>query len=286
MEGLKVSARVSYSLINMRPGAKLGQHFLRSQKTLTQIIAAADLKRKDVVLEIGPGKGILTKELLLHADKVIAIEKDTLLVEGLRSQFQEEIEQGKLILIEQDVRDFNISNSNLPLDYKLIANIPYYITGELLRTFLSIEKQPQKIVFLVQKEVAERIARNQKESILSLSVKAYGEPKYVATVPKSAFSPPPKVDSAILLTDHISRKNFKKIDEQHFFKIIKSGFAQKRKILKRNLEKVASSGEIATAFEALGFDENVRAEDIPLDTWIELTKKLSFSNGVISKQST
>ena len=128
------------------------------------------------------------------------------------------------------------------------------------------------MTLLVQKEVAERIARSKKESILSLSVKAYGEPKYLKTVPRGAFAPAPKVDSAILAVQNISRKNFKnKQQEERFFEIVRAGFAQKRKLLARNVEKVFGKGS-AEALQKAGIPPSARAEDVPLEAWLALAK--------------
>src|SRR3989344_3189802 len=157
----------------MRAKKSLGQNFLTSHAVAQDIIAAAHITPDDVVLEIGPGKGFLTEGLLQKAKKVIAVEKDGRMVEYLKDKFREEIRNGKLELIHQDILSFDPAGCGLRVTgYKLIANIPYYITGEILRTFLSGDTQPSLMVLMVQKEVAERIvARDGKESILSMSVK-------------------------------------------------------------------------------------------------------------------
>jgi 16S rRNA (adenine1518-N6/adenine1519-N6)-dimethyltransferase len=140
--------------------------------------------------------------------------------------------------------------------------------------FLTAPHQPSALAFLVQKEVAERIARTKKESILSLSVKAYGMPKYVRTVTKGNFSPPPSVDSAILAITNISRKNFKNVSEEKFFSVVKAGFAQKRKTLAGNLKKIFGERS-ESALAACGIPEKARAEDVPLQKWLALTIRLS-----------
>lgn len=219
---------------------------------------AADIQAGEHVLEIGPGEGALTAVLLERGAHVIAIEKDPRLIPLLKEKFSGK----KFEVVEGDALEFTVDGAHQ--QYKVVGNIPYYITGALLKKFLSGEVQPSALVFLVQKEVAERIARSTKESILSLSVKAYGEPTYIKTVPAGAFSPPPKVDSAILRVTGVSRKNF--ADKQHearFFELLKKGFGQKRKLLKSNLKPLL--GERA---EALGA---VRAEDISLQQWLELS---------------
>ncbi len=314
-------------------GAKksLGQNWLKSESALNEIIKAADLQVNDLVLEVGPGRGVLTEKLLAfcpdtskkvgvptapHWDfqlsggneeekrkgaKVIAVEKDDRLIELLKEKFAEEIKEGQLTLIHDDILKLDFSNflkmdSRLPLHlklrrtncgndkvrgYKLVANIPYYITGQVIRKFLSEEKiQPSRIVLMLQKEVARRIVATHKkphktasghwakESLISIAVKAYGEPKYIKTVSANAFLPKPKVDSAILLVQNISRNNFYDVSEQEFFAILKKGFAQKRKKLAGNLK--LKKGELV----ACGLSENVRAEELSVNNWFCLAKLL------------
>ena len=153
-----------------------------------------------------------------------------------------------------------------------MANIPYYITGALIKKFLSEKNPAQTLVLLVQKEVAQRIAREKKESILSLSVKVYGTPVYIKTVPRGAFNPAPTVDSAILRVENVSRTNLKDAAaEAKFFTILKTGFGQKRKFLKRNLEKLLGSS-IDELFINAEIANNARAEDISLEQWLKLSK--------------
>src|SRR3989344_5080984 len=177
----------------------LGQNFLKSESALRKIIEVGEMRQNDVILEIGPGKGKLTERLLENSEHVIAIEKDNELFEFLKEKFSAQIKNGSLVLIHDNILNFNASAYGLaPSAYKIIANIPYNITGAILKKFLTADRQPERMVLLVQKEVAERIvARDGKESILSISVKAYGEPKMVMKVPARYFSPAPKVDSAV-----------------------------------------------------------------------------------------
>jgi 16S rRNA (adenine1518-N6/adenine1519-N6)-dimethyltransferase len=257
-----------------KKGARLGQHLLKNPVVAREVITAADIHSGDTVLEIGPGAGFLTQEILEVGGIVVAVEKDPLMLEKLKEKFPKEIASKKLILIEGDARtytpDIIFTNGN----YKVAANIPYYITGELLRECMTAKNQPVGAAFLVQKEVAERIARSKKESILSLSIKAYGTPKYVRTVSKGNFNPPPSVDSAILGVTNISRKNFKAITEELFFKTVKAGFAQKRKTIGGNLKKVFGQKALE-ALANLAIPEKTRAEDMPLETWLELAKQIS-----------
>ena len=261
----------------------LGQNFLKSEPALNMMCEAGRVSSEDIIIEIGPGKGALTSKLLAKAEKVIAIEKDRELIEILKEKFDKEIKENKLEIIEGDCLDFNPDKYFENKKYKIIANIPYNITGAIIKKFLSeIENKPELMTLLVQKEVAERIvARDNKESILSLSVKAYAEPKYIMKVHKRFFSPSPKVDSAIILIDKISNKNFKnKKGENLFFKIIKAGFAHKRKVLIKNLESLFENKEVGLPkikeiFEKLGINSKTRAEDLPFSVWLQILHILS-----------
>lgn len=254
----------------------LGQNFLMHRQTAERIVGAALLPEGARVLEIGPGTGMLTRELLSAGMQVIAVEADHALMPELERAFAAELEVGRLMLRNADIRAFDTGSIEGP--YHLVANIPYYITGEIIRQFLTAPRQPASMTLLVQKEVAVRIAREKKESLLSLSVKAYGQPSYCFTVPRGAFKPAPNVDSAVLRIGAISRAGFGgQEEEERFFEIIRAGFAHKRKRLKRNLEECAQKEAIAAAFEAASLGENTRAEDLSLETWKALTRALKPS---------
>ncbi len=251
----------------------LGQNFLKSVPALNAIISSGEIKKYDIVLEIGPGKGALTEKLLEKSGKVIAIEKDRDLLEILQEKFKEEIKNGKFVLINEDVLNYEIKEKN----YKIIANIPYNITGAILKKFLTSKNQPERMVLMVQNEVARRIvARDGDESILSISVKAYGNPKIVMKVSARYFSPAPKVDSAIIAINNISRETFNKnnIKEEKFWELVKNGFAHKRKVLVSNLKDLHKKEKILEIFETLNISEKTRAEDLTLENWIAITKML------------
>ena len=263
--------------MSTRAKKSLGQHFLRSSSALKAIVSGGEVSPKDTVLEIGPGKGALTKALLNTGANVIAIEKDRELIPVLEEMFSNEIKKKQLKIIEGDALLFNPKEIGLKKNtYKLIANIPYYITGALFEKFLEDENHPERIVFLIQKEVATRIvARNKKESILSISVKAFGTPKIIAKVSREAFRPIPNVDSVVLLVSDISREQFKdKKYIKHFFTIVRGGFAHKRKLLIRNLEIVSDKVSIEKAFNILSISKKARAEDLELKNWIDLSSEL------------
>ena len=265
----------------MEKKKSLGQHFLYSKHYLAKIADAAELAAGDLVLEVGPGDGTLTCELLAHGTNVIAIEKDHRLIPLLRQTFAKEIASGKLRVVEGDILHFDISKCFPTVEsresYKVVANIPYYITGAILEKFLSARHQPSSMTLLVQKEVAERItghpstsSGSPKESILSLSVKVYGDPAYVCTVPRGAFAPPPDVDSAVLVIKNISRRHFStEKQEERFFALLHAGFAHKRKLLARNLEPLLGK-EYPHILENVGVSANARAEDLPLEQWLKL----------------
>lgn len=247
----------------------LGQHFLRSERALNTIIEAGKLTQEDAVLEIGPGEGVLTTKLLERAGHVIAVEKDDHLYEELRGKFKNE----KLELIHGDVLDLNIETFK---NYKLVANIPYNITGAILEKFLSADTQPTLIVLLVQKEVAERIvARDKKESILSISVKAYGTPHYVEKVLAGSFAPAPKVDSAIIAIEDISKKFFEKFSEREFFALLHAGFKSKRKKLSSNLASLYGKEKVSETFKYLNLNDNIRAEDVAIGEWGRIAEALA-----------
>ena len=255
-------------------GARLGQHFLRNPVIAKELAAACNIKAGEAVLEIGPGTGALTKELLATGGNVVAIEKDEALVEILQTSFSEEIRAGKLRVVSADVREVTPESLDLSVGkYVLAANIPYYITGEIMRQFLSAAAQPRVAALLIQKEVAQRITAR-KESILSLSVKVYGKPRIARYVSAGNFSPPPDVDSAILVVDVISRMNFNNAShEDAFFKIVKTGFSSKRKMLINNLSPFGKP-EMFLAFRELGIPEKARAEDVALDKWLALSRRI------------
>ncbi len=286
----------------MKSKKSLGQNFLKSVPALNKIVEAGEVSPEDIILEIGPGKGVLTEKLLEKAGCVVAVEKDHELFTFLQNKFAKEIEEKKLILINEDILSLNASSnfsslrpsrstewdpreaqnrkSHPDFEYKIIANIPYNITGAILKKFLTEKNQPKMMILMVQNEVAKRIvASDGKESILSISVKAYGNPKMIMKVPARYFSPSPKVDSAVISIKNISREIFtspqpspykvegEKVDERVFWEIVRTGFSHKRKKLSSNLKKYIGKASV----DSLG---NKRAEELTLKDWIDLVKVL------------
>lgn len=248
---------------------KLGQHFLKSKSALNYVISAADLKETDLVVEIGPGKGVLTKEIL-KTSKVIAVEKDTDLVEILNEKFESEIENKRLILIEGDIRDLPHLSEVENKKYKIVSNLPYYLTGSILSLILSGDHPPTSMTLILQKEVAARITKKVKgkESILSLSIQLFGKPKYIKTLPRKMFTPPPKVDSAVITITDIQKVDKK--EQELFFNLVHIAFAQKRKTVLKKFDK-----DVQDRLKTKDVDEKTRAEDIPFEIWLWLTKSQS-----------
>lgn len=276
-----------------RANKALGQNFLKSEIALRKIVEAGEIKKGDVILEIGPGRGALTEKLLASSCQLIAVEKDKNLYELLRIKFEKEISSGQLKLINYDILKYECVGPCLT-HYKIIANIPYNITGAILKKFLTAKNQPASMALMVQNEVAKRIMganptspmlRRAKESILSISVKAYGEPKMIMKVAARYFSPAPKVDSAIIVIKNISRKIFQEnnIDEEKFWEIVKAGFAHKRKKLSSNLKSLKRFSQLSQELflrEFLRELENLgdkRAEDLTLADWLKLVNEIRKS---------
>lgn len=267
----------------MRAKKSLGQHFLRCQWVVNTLIRAAELTLKDTVLEIGPGAGVLTRALAHAAGRVIAVEKD----ERLTATLVESLKQDGIKNVEVVSGDIlRLIPSSLYLakqgteSYKIVANIPYYLTSRLLRLLLQQQAQLELIVLTVQKEVASRIvACPPHMNLLALSVQAFGKPEIIKIVPASCFSPTPKVDSAIIKISDISDDFFQEneLDKNEFFSIIRRAFSQKRKLLTNTIGAPKSAGDkkrIAAILLRLGLSANARPEELSLKNWADLTKKL------------
>lgn len=207
----------------------LGQHFLVDEEALASIVEAADITKNDCIVEVGPGMGVLTRELCKKAKEVIAIEFDKAMIAIVKTSC---IKHTNLRVENADILKFDTSGLG---EYKLVANLPYYITSAVIRLFLESDNKPEDMVLLVQREVAERIcAKPSRMSILAVSVQFYGNPKIIDVVPRTAFFPAPKVDSAIIKIK-VYRKPLFDVDSRLFFRIVKAGFGEKRKQLTNSL---------------------------------------------------
>ncbi len=266
---------------DLRPRKGLGQNFLVDSFHLEKIIDAADLSPDDTVLEIGPGPGTLTRFLTEAAGQVIAVELDPHMVNLLQTEYGD---RQNLTIIESDILKTDVSQllNSSPLaphssSFKVVANLPYYITSAVLRHLLESTPRPQRIVVTVQKEVAQRIiAQPGKMSILAVSVKFYGQPTLVHRIPAGAFYPPPKVDSAVVCIDTFAEPPIAANDADHLFRVVKAGFSQKRKQLKNSLAGGLRlpMPEVVEALERAEIAPSRRAETLTLAEWGRLAEAL------------
>lgn len=252
----------------------LGQNFLKYPKATSRIAEVIREQDIEIVVEIGPGKGALTGPILEKTNATLyVIELDMRMIELLQEKFADYIQQERLVIIHSDILDITIAELLGDKKYGLVGNLPFYITGAIIRKFLTDKHQPTFMSFITQKEVAHRIVkRDNKESILSLSVEVFGTPKYEMKIAKKYFSPAPKVDAALLSVLDINRNNFLSVSEERFFEIVKTGFAHKRKKLSSNIKSLFTQ-PIEEIFKEQEIDINSRAEDIPLSAWLKLVKK-------------
>jgi len=301
MDLLKTTKQLC-KLYDIKPARSRGQNFLIKKEIYDEIIRAANLKKTDIVLEVGPGLGFLTTRLAKIAKKVVAVELDDKLAEVLRTSL---ISQGiyhvksgdagilpsaKLFdrvknveVVNDDILEFPISDFRFPI-YKVVANLPYNITSIFLRKFLSAEKKPEMMVLMLQKEVAQRIiASPPKMSLLAVSVQFYAEVEIIEIAPATCFWPRPEVDSAIIklkVNPMKSRqagilpeaKLFHGVNEKEFFRMVKIGFSAKRKMLKNNLAAGyhMTSEEAEKRIKRAGFNPKIRAQELSVDNWIKL----------------
>jgi 16S rRNA (adenine1518-N6/adenine1519-N6)-dimethyltransferase len=253
----------------VEPKKSLGQHWLHDRSVLAHIADCAQLTSDDTVLEIGPGLGTLTSELLRRSKKVIAVEFDHELARKLPAQFP-----GKdLQVVQSDILSFDLSG--LPTGYKVVANVPYYITSKIVQLLMTSANKPSIAVLLVQKEVAQRLAAQPGDmSILAVSAQVFADVTLGDIVPARLFTPPPKVDSQVVILKTRTQPFFTDVSEKAFFRVVKAGFSAKRKQLRSSL----AGGLGVTKDQALAYldqasiSPDLRAENLSLDDWTRLAK--------------
>jgi 16S rRNA (adenine1518-N6/adenine1519-N6)-dimethyltransferase len=253
----------------MNPKKSLGQHWLHDEASLEAMVEAGDIAREDTVVEVGPGLGTLTKKLVEVAGEVIAIELDDVLAVNLKSR----VGANNLSVAHEDVLEFDFSS--IEPGYKVVANIPYYLTSNLIRTLLEASNPPSVMALLVQKEVAERIvAKPGQMSILAISVQFYADAKLLDEVPAELFTPPPKVDSQIIQIKRHSEPLFPDVDKDKFFMIVKAGFSEKRKKLRSSLSGALkiSKEDVDLWLSKSGIAPDARAQELSLDDWYKLSE--------------
>lgn len=283
---MNIETRELIRRYGVQPKQSLAQNFLTDQYHLARIAAAAELTATDMVLEVGPGLGTLTQLLAAQAGRVVAVELDNRLIEPLRAQFasqpQVQIVHGDILELVPETL-IQAPDGPLPVAYKVVANLPYYITSAVLRHLLEATHPPTHIVVLVQKEVAERICAQPGDlSLLAVSVQYYAEPTLVHHVPASAFYPPPKVNSTVLRLDVHPSPAVADVPPATFFRIVRAGFSQKRKQLVNTLSAGLhlAKTEVIAALDPIGIDPKRRAETLTLAEWGVLCRRLLENNSL------
>ncbi|HSX47702.1 MAG TPA: 16S rRNA (adenine(1518)-N(6)/adenine(1519)-N(6))-dimethyltransferase RsmA [Patescibacteria group bacterium] len=253
---------------SLRPKKSLGQHWLKDEDSLLKICQIAKLTKNDVILEVGPGEGDLTKNLIDQSKKVIAVELDNNLTIRLIKKFKN---LNNLQVLNENILDFDFST--LPMNYKIVANIPYYLTSNFIRKISETKHPPSTATLLVQKEVAQRItAKPGNMSLLSVTCQYYWDTKLGDLIPASKFSPVPKVDSQIV---HLTRQVNRKIDnkyEKELFKIVRAGFSAKRKKLINSLSSnlKINKDQLSKILVDQSIDPNTRPQNLSLEDWIRV----------------
>jgi 16S rRNA (adenine1518-N6/adenine1519-N6)-dimethyltransferase len=254
----------------VRPNKRLGQNFLVDPGALKEVLQAAEIDSQASVLEIGPGLGSLTRLLARQARRVVAVELDENLLPPL---YQVLAAHTNVEIVQGDILAHDPARLMGEAGYRVVANIPYYITSALIRHLLEARLKPQRLVLTVQREVAERICAGPGDlSLLALSVQVYGKPRIAARIPADAFYPAPKVDSAVVRVDLADQPAIPPADLEAFFRLAKAGFSQKRKTLRNSLAgglhlEKAQASEL---LEAAGIDPKRRAETLSLEEWERL----------------
>ena len=258
---------------DLRARKGLGQHFLIDEEVLKLITSAAELTPADVVVEVGPGLGILTRELARQVGRVIAIELDNKLAALLKQTLAS---FKNVTIINEDVLKIEpealLKEQKVRFPYKVVANLPYYITSPVLRHFLEASAKPQTMLVMVQKEVAEAITAKPGEmSLLSVSIQFYGEPRIISYVPAQCFYPAPEVDSAILRIDLYPQPAVA-VDERSFFELIRAGFTAPRKQIVNSLAQGLGlpKGEVLSLLQQADITSQRRAETLTLKEWASL----------------
>lgn len=266
---------------NLSPSKEYGQNYLISEKPIREIVEAGELTKDDVVVEIGPGFGVLTLAIAPHVKKIVAFEIE----KKLQDYWEEKQKEYKNIEIVWGnfVYQFPEIQQDFPKNYKVLANVPYQITSQIIRMLLEAKNPPERIIIMVQKEVAHRICAKPGEmSVLAISVQYYGTPKIVTKVTKGNFFPSPKVDSAVINIrprKHENTESTKALfSDERFFEVVRAGFAHPRKQVWRNLSEGLhlESEKIKHILISLVGNEKVRAEELSVEDWKIIVGRLSI----------
>jgi 16S rRNA (adenine1518-N6/adenine1519-N6)-dimethyltransferase len=256
---------------NIRPKKSLGQHWLEAGAALDAMVKAGEVSPEDTVVEVGPGLGTLTQKLIKRARKVIAIELD----EELAHELKTRVEAKNLLIEQKNILEYDFSE--IAAGYKVVANIPYYLTSHLVRMFLEAPNRPKVMALLVQKEVAERmVAQAGEMNLLAISVQFYATCSLKMVVPRQLFRPPPKVDSQIIQIKLRRQPLFDDIEPAQFFRLVKAGFSEKRKKLRSSLSGGLhlDKTNIDELLKSCGINSDARAQELSLDDWHGLALKI------------
>jgi len=264
---------------DLRPSKALGQNFLVNQTILEKIVTAAELTPGDIVLEVGAGLGTLTERLARHTGHVVAVELDQRLMPVLQSVLADfdniTLIQGDILTLDPaaSISAASIQHPASSTQYKVVANLPYYITSAVLRHLLEASLKPQRMVIMVQREVAERIvAKPGQMSLLAVSVQFYGRPRLLFRIKPGSFYPPPEVESAVVRVDLHATPPVPTEDTAAFFRVVRAGFAQRRKQLRNSLAAGLgqSSDEVVAKLRKVGVDPRRRAQTLSLEEWVNV----------------
>ena len=260
--------------LGLSPRKRLGQHFLVGSGVVNMIVRAADIKPDETIVEVGPGLGILTRELVEKAGRVVAVEMDKEMAEVL----EQEVNSANLEVVSADARQVDVKEITNAMPYKLVANLPYYAASPILRHFTESEWPPVLAVVMVQREVAKQmVAQPGEMSLVSVGVQVYGKPTIVGYVPSSAFYPKPRVTSAVVRIEVDAAPSLNIENKEAFFKVVRAGFSAPRKQLRNSLSQglEAPPEKALRHLNAAGIDPQARAETLSLEQWTALYNVIS-----------
>lgn len=268
------SARAALKAMGLSPRKALGQHFLVSKGVVAMIMKAAEIAPEETVVEVGPGLGILTRELVQQAERVIAVEMDV----GLASALEEGLaDAGNLQVVQADARDVDVAALTDGTSYKLVANLPYYVASPILRHFLESSHPPTVAVVMVQREVARNmVAQPGDMSLMSVGVQLFGKPRIVGYVRPESFYPRPKVTSAVVRIQVYPKPAVEVEDTGAFFTVVRAGFSTPRKQLRNSLANglAVLPEQARSLLESAGIDPRARAETLRLEQWGALYREV------------
>lgn len=259
------------------PVKRMGQNFLIDSSIIDEMIKAGNVSEKDEILEIGPGIGSLTEKIIEKGSKVVCVEKDSRMMGVLKKTLPE---KKNLTLLNQDILNFN-TEKHLGKNYKILSNLPFYISSPVIRKFSTLDHQPSTMILIIQKALAERMkSKGNKMNFLSVLVHFQCDVSLIKSVPRTSFWPAPKVDGQIIKLSPHSKYSENNSLRKNFFKVVEAGFLHPRKQIKNNLSFLegVKKEKVSSLLKSMNLDPKNRAEDFTLKNWVEITKNLDFDN--------